>query len=283
MLRSHRMQGKRIGVEYDAYGLSAKRGKQLEDVLSADFQLVDASDLIREMRLVKSPAELAYMRTAGKLCDDVRDVAIAQSLSGAREGDIRAEMHRVIWQGDGDTPAHVWPMGAGVKAPLVRYHTGSSTIGRQDVMFHEFAAPYRHYHAAMTLAVAIGPVSAELQQMFDTCKDALEAVEEKLIAGNTVGDLFEAHRHAYIEAGHAEHYLNVCGYSMGAVYPPTWMEDPLIRQHDPQILNPGMVFFMHMLMVNRDKQLMMSLGEQAIVTDGVCERITNAPRQLPQN
>jgi len=67
---------------------------------------------------------------------------------------------------------------------------------------------------------------------------------------------------------------------MGAVYPPTWMEDPLIRKSDPQLLEPGMVFFMHMLMVNRERGLMMSLGETAIVTDRACEAITHAPRSL---
>ncbi|MFT5276246.1 MAG: Xaa-Pro dipeptidase, partial [Saprospiraceae bacterium] len=144
-------------------------------------------------------------------------------------------------------------------------------------------APFRHYHAATTLAVAIGKVDPELQQMFDTCKHALEAVENTLTAGNTVGDLFEAHRKAYIEAGHGNHYLNVCGYSMGAVFPPTWMEDPLIRKGDTQVLQPGMVFFMHMLMVNREQRMMMSLGEQAIVTDGRCELVTHAPRELPRN
>ena len=58
------------------------------------------------------------------------------------------------------------------------------------------------------------------------------------------------------------------------------MEDPLIRKSDPQPLEPGMVFFMHMLMVNRERGLMMALGETAIVTDGACEAITHAPRSL---
>ena len=41
----------------------------------------------------------------------------------------------------------------------------------------------------------------------------------------------------------AVHYLNVFGYLMGAVYPPTWTGGPLIRKDDPQVLKSGMVFF----------------------------------------
>ena len=67
------------------------------------------------------------------------------------------------------------------------------------------------------------------------------------------------------------------------MFPPTWMENPLIREGEPQILKPGMVFFMHMLMVDRAKGHMMALGEQAVVTDGDCERITQALDELVIN
>ncbi len=97
MLDSHGMNGKRIGVEYDAYGLSAKRGQLLEAELKGFCELVDASDLLRHQRLVKSPAELDYMRKAGEICQAVQEQAVHLSVPGAFEGDIRAAMHRVVW------------------------------------------------------------------------------------------------------------------------------------------------------------------------------------------
>ena len=283
MLDSHGMRGKRLGVEYDAYGLSAKRGKMLEAALGDFCRLYDASDLIRLQRIRKSPAELAYMREAGSICDAIRDEAIRLSVPGAFEGDIRGAMHAVNWSRDGDTPAHVWPMGSGPSALLVRYKSGGRHIGDNDQMFHEFAAAYRHYHAAMTFTVLTGKPDPLQAEMFSVCCEALEACEERLRAGNTVGQLFEAYRQAFTTGGFGESYLNVCGYTMGALFPPTWMEDPLIREADPLVLEPDMVFFMHMLMVHREKGLMMSVGEQAIVTDGSCEPITHAPRKLPVN
>ena len=50
MLDGHGMSGKRIGVEYDAYGLSAKRGQMLELAHESFCELVDASDLLRQQR-----------------------------------------------------------------------------------------------------------------------------------------------------------------------------------------------------------------------------------------
>jgi Xaa-Pro dipeptidase len=283
MLDDHHMTGKRIGVEYDAYGLSAARGKMLEAELDGFCMLEDASDLVRLQRIVKSPTELDYMRKAGEICDAMGDEAIRLSVPGAFEGDIRGAMHAINWSRDGDTPAHVWPMGSGPSALLVRYKAGAGHIGENDQMFHEFAAAYRHYHAAMTLTVVTGKPDPVHGPMFETCRDALEACEETLRAGKTVGDVFAAHKQAFVDGGFGDSYLNVCGYTMGALYPPTWMEDPLIREADPLVLEPGMVFFMHMLMVNRNKGLMMTLGEQAIVTEGACEIITHAPRVMPVN
>ena len=55
-------RGKRIGVEYHAYGLTAQRGKMVDAAFTGFCELSDASDLVRLLRLVKSPAELVYLR-----------------------------------------------------------------------------------------------------------------------------------------------------------------------------------------------------------------------------
>lgn len=283
MLDAHALGGRRVGVEWDAYGLSAARGRMVESALGERFRLDDASDLVRLLRMVKSNAELAYMRRAGELAQAALTVALRDSRPGVFLGDVRAAMLAECLRRDGDLPAHAWPMGTGSGALLVRYRAGQDRIGASDQVFHEFAAAYRHYHAALTLTLVTGSADTRHRQMFRTCRRALEACEEKLRAGNTVGDLFEAHRRVYVADGHGDHLLNVCGYQMGAMFAPTWMEDPLIRRDEPQVLQPGMVFFLHMLMVDRERGLMMALGEQAIVTAGTCERVTRVPRELVVN
>ena len=66
MLESHRCRGKRLGVEYHAYGLTAQRGQMVDAALQGFCRTEDASDLVRLLRLVKSPAELSYVRRAGR-------------------------------------------------------------------------------------------------------------------------------------------------------------------------------------------------------------------------
>ena len=73
--------------------------------------------------------------------------------------------------------------------------------------------------------------------------------------------------------------LTVCGYTMGAAWPPTWMEQPLIFEGNQTILQENMTFFTHMIMNDRTTGLSMAVGEQAIITDGAPEIITHAPRE----
>src|SRR5271165_2450451 len=62
ILQQHGLAGKRIGVEWESYGLTARNGRRLADALDGLAALEDASELISLLRLVKSAAEIAYVR-----------------------------------------------------------------------------------------------------------------------------------------------------------------------------------------------------------------------------
>jgi len=251
------------------------------DAAFAGFcELVDASDLIRLLRLVKSPAELAYLREAGRLVDEVCAVSQRLTVPGASVGAVYGEMMSAIMRGDGDPSASRWPMGAGEEALLVRYHTGHGTVTPRDQVQFEIAAAYRHYHAALMYVILTGEPDPRHRHMFDACAEALDACEAALRPGDTVGQVFAAHAEVLTKAGYAGHFLNACGYTMGATYPPTWMASPMVYAGEPQVLAPNMLFFLHMILLNSDTGLSMSLGETAIITEAGCEPISHAPRDL---
>src|SRR6266568_4394335 len=109
MLDSYRCRGKRLGVESHAYGLTAQRGQMVDAALHGFCRTEDASDLVRVLRLVKSPAELVYVRQAGRLADEALAVANRMTVPGAPVGGIYAGMLGPIVAGDGDPSASRWP------------------------------------------------------------------------------------------------------------------------------------------------------------------------------
>jgi len=170
-------------------------------------------------------------------------------------------------------------MGTGASALNMRYTTRRKPVGENDQMTFELGAGYRHYHAADMYVVLTGPtIDPRHLKMHEACVDALQAIQNALRPGNTVGDLYEAHRAAFASHGYEHAAGTACGYTMGATWPPTWMEQPQIFANNSVVLEANMTFFTHMILVDHDAGLTMSLGEQAIVTEGQPEIITHVPR-----
>jgi Xaa-Pro dipeptidase len=61
--------------------------------------------------------------------------------------------------------------------------------------------------------------------------------------------------------------MSACGYSLGALYRPTWMDvPPMLYSGNPQPAIPGMVLFLHAILVDAPKNLAMSLGHTIVIT-----------------
>ncbi len=283
IMQQYGCKNQRIAIEYHAYGLTAQRGRMVDQALDGFCKTLDGSDVVREARLVKSDAELVYVRKAGEICDQGWNIANTRSVPGAFLGDVYGEMMQVMMSADGDPSASRWPMGAGEDAMMVRYHTGKNHVGETDQVQHEFASAYRHYHAAAMSVVITGKPDSVQLGMFDACKDALAACKETLRPGNTVGQIYQAHVNGLTKAGYGDAALKACGYSLGISYPPTWMDWPMIWRDHPDVIEAGMVFFMHMILLDDRSGLTMSLGETCIVTSGACEQVNHAPTELVVN
>ena len=126
MLEDHGCRGRRLGVEYHAYGLTGQRARMVDAALEGFCETVDASDLVRLLRLVKSEEELAYVRKAGALCDRILEVSIERTVPGASVKSVYGAMMQALMEGGGDPTASRWPMGAGGAAVFCRYHTGDA-------------------------------------------------------------------------------------------------------------------------------------------------------------
>lgn len=273
--------GDHIGVEYASVSLNAQRGKLLDAVFGADCLLEDASTLIASLCVLKSPAELDFVREAGRIADQAWLNAYAACKPGNSESDILAEIYATLIRAGGDPAAGRFVCGAGDNALLCRYFTGKGTIAAEDQVNIEFAAAYRHYHVALMRTALTGSASPAQRRMHAANVEALEACRQRLRPGFTYGDLFAAHAEVLDRHGYQHARLNACGYSLGVSFPPTWMEWPMIYANNPVPLEPNMVVFMHMILLDSETNLAMCLGETFIVTAGEPERLSALSHDLP--
>ena len=278
MLEDLGCRGKPIGIEYHAYGLTGLRAKSVDAALGGFCQLVEATDLVREVRMVKSAAELAYVRKAGELCDQMLTVSIERTVPGVSAKSVYGAMLGGLIAGGGDPPAGRWPMGAGEAALFGRYHTGDETVAAQDQIVFEPGAAYRHYHAAMMYNILTGVASDKHKAMNHAAGEAIDACLAALRPGATIGEIYDTHLQVVTEAGFGDSTLAACGYTLGIAYPPTWMDWPMMWTGNPCVIQAGMVFFMHMILFDAQSGLSMCIGETAIVTESKAERVNHVPR-----
>lgn len=270
------LAGRRVGVEWEAYGLTARNGQRLAAALDGFCELEDASELVTRLRLVKSPAELAYVRRAAALADNALAAARDKTQPGAFEGDILADMHGAVFRGGGDDPANEFIIGSGPGALMCRYYTGRRHLDLQDRLTLEFAGTYRHYHACLMRTFEVGRADPRLAGLHATCVDSLHAAEAALRPGRPVGETFDAHAAVLDLAGWREARLNACGYSLGATYAPNWMDWPMLYAGNPVEAVPGMVFFVHIVVFDAVSGLAMTLGRTSLVGDAGAEPLSAA-------
>ena len=267
------LKGKKIGIEYEAYGMTGRNALRLNKSLENYCDIEDQSELITKLRVIKSQEEIVYVRKAAELADKALDQAWKYTKTGASEAKILAEMQKAVLEGGGDYPANEYIIGSGHNALLCRYQAEKRNLSNQDQLSIEWAGTYKHYHSAMFRTIPIGKADAKHIKMHEACVQALKNCEEKLKPGNKVGEVFDIHAKTFDDLGYNKARMNACGYSLGSTFSPNWMDWPMLYTGNPYTIQPGNVFFMHMILMDSDSQLAMNLGETYLVTDKGNERL----------
>ena len=269
----------RMGIETQTAGLTYWNGQQVAAALPG---LTDASDLIRTLRHVKSDAEIALIRRAAALSDDALDAALATAGPGAFEGDIHAAMQSAILSGGGEPAGNETVIGSGPNALLCRSYAGRRHLDAQDQLTLEWSGSYGRYHAAMMRTIVVGPVNDTQRRMHAACDEALSACESAIRPGQPMSDVYDAHARVFDAHGFAHARLQACGYGMGAVYNPIWVEFPMFYAGNPALMQENQAFFLHMILMDSDAGLAMTLGHTVLVTANGPERLSRHSTALLQ-
>lgn len=266
-----------VGFESQTAGLTDYYGHRLRAALPG---LRDASTLIRDLRRVKSPAEIEMHRKGAALSDDALDAALSETRPGAFEGDILAAMQGAVFRGGGDYAGNEIVLGSGASALLCRSHSGRRRLEAQDQLTLEWAGAYARYHAAMMRTVVIGTPPARQVALHAACEEALVACEAAIRPGAAMGEVYDAHADVFDRHGLQHARLQACGYGMGAVYPPIWVDFPMFYEGNPLKMQADQVFFLHMIVLENETGLAMTLGHSVLVTEAGAERLSRHSTDL---
>ncbi len=264
ILNDLNLVGSRIGVEYDTQGLTGKYALAIQERLKSFAESEDASEIVTQLRSVKSKAELEYVRKAGELSDEALDAAIKKTKAGADEGDILAAMHSAIFSKGGDYAGNEFIIGSSKDALLCRYKSGRRKLSSNDQLTLEWSGAWAHYHAAMMRTLIVGKPTQRHQELYEACCAAHLAIQGTMKVGNTFAEMFNAHADTLDDLGLTRHRLNACGYSIGATFTPCWADKPQIYAGNETVIEENMVLFTHMIIFDSDSDTAMTIGQSYI-------------------
>ncbi|WP_270727557.1 M24 family metallopeptidase [Shimia sp. Alg240-R146] len=271
----------RIGVEMENYYYSAKAHAVLSAELP-DATLVDATALVNWQRLIKSDAELEFVRKAARISDKVMRTALERAEPGVRKNDLVADiMHAGITGVDedwGDYPAIVPLTPSGLDATAAHLTWDGTPMQAGEATFFELSGCYRRYHAPLCRTIFLGTPSEDMRRAEAAQLEGITAGLDAARAGNRTCDIANAFMH--VLAKHGIERSGRMGYPVGLSYPPDWGERTAsIRSEDETVLEPGMVFhFMPALWM--DSWGLETTETILIRADGAAEPLCDVDRQL---
>lgn len=270
----------KLGIESQTVGLTAYNGERVKQALQPGVELIEASALMPALRRAKSEQEISYHRQAAELSDAALDAAIASTAAGAFEGDILAAMQGAVFSGGGSYAGNEFVIGSGEAALLCRYQSAPRHLDPQDQLTLEWSGARFRYQAAMMRTLLIGKASKKQKAMHAAAVEALLACEHAIQPGRPMGEVFAAHRQVFDAHGLQHARMQACGYGMGAVFNPIWVDFPMFYENNPLIMNAGNVYFLHMILMDSDANLAMCWGHSVLVNDNGVERLSRSTLDL---
>ncbi|MEA2662008.1 MAG: Xaa-Pro dipeptidase [Chloroflexota bacterium] len=230
----------RLGMELNRPSASYQTVRRVTE-LSGALDVVSATHLVEDQRVVKSEAEQAIIRRAGLLANRATDTIIATIAAGGT--DVEAAMAAAaltVKEGHGGHPPHypyvfAGPSGETGHLPWARVAPKPGEVVTWFVkgFIHKYGCPIER-------TLIKGPDTQKVGAMIESVARTVERVAAALRPGMTSDEAYRVAYRSHEEAGFAKYFPNHAAYSFGLHS--AEFELFRLRANDTRVLRAGMTF-----------------------------------------
>jgi Xaa-Pro aminopeptidase len=232
------VSGKGVSVDDRAW---TQTSLLLRDALPGSVMTL-ASDIITPMRMIKDDDEVALMKKAGEITDEVFGEVVDFLKVGVSEVDVA---HEVDYQfAKRDVEYNSFVTGVRFSSPekprgLHGLSKSERRLEEGDSISFDFGACYKGYCSDFGRTVFVGDPPDVVVEIHSLVMEAQAAAIEKMVDGKiTATGLDRVARGVIEDAGYGENFVHRLGHGIGV----TVHEPPFLYIPDETVLRSGMTF-----------------------------------------
>jgi Xaa-Pro aminopeptidase len=227
--------GARLGFEDDH--LTVRRHARLRDRLPDRVELVAAGGLVEAERAVKEPAELAAIRAAAALADEVYGWLAELGLVGRTEREVALALEHQMRVRGAEDPSFPSIVAAAENGALPHATPRDVAIPAGTLVTIDIGARLDGYCSDCTRTWATGELDDDLAEIYELVRSTQAAALEAVRPGPTGREVDAIARDPIAAAGHEEHFGHGLGHGVGLEV----HEGPRLAKSDESRLVPGNV------------------------------------------
>jgi len=261
----------KIGFE-DAY-MTVQDYERYRKALTCE--LISATDLMLQLRMVKSEEELEFMIGAQRIAERALEDILKEIHPGVSEKEIAARLQYLMLHYGASDMSFDPIVVSGPNGSLPHGVPSEKLIRSGEFVTMDFGCVYRGYCSDMTRTVAVGSVTDEMREVYDTVLKAQLAGIAAAKAGAAGKEVDGAARDVITDAGYGAYFGHSFGHGVGveiheAPNASPMNEKPLpegaVISAEPGIYLPG--------------KLGIRIEDVIVLTKDGCRNITRAPKEL---
>ena len=185
-----RAEAHRRAREADPWDLQGSReayfrARLAEKAPRATFRNLD--DILDEMRMIKSPREIALLRESSRIAGLTMMEAMRSAEPGMYEYEIEAIGDYIFKQHNAQGPAYFGLVAAGKNAAWPHYHAAQSQLKDGDLVLLDYAPDYHYYTSDVTrMFPASGKFTAEQRELYGVYVRLYRAIMTSIRPGPTL-------------------------------------------------------------------------------------------------
>lgn len=277
--RRHGVLGRRVGLEVPAYYLHPHHYLGLRAIIG-DALVTEATELIAGLKLVKSPAEIGYIRRAAALADLGMARFAGELAAGQSELALAGVINETLLRNGSGIAAS--PINL-VSGPRSAYSHGAPTarlLRKGDFGNIEFGATFNRYTSTIGRNFALGKPTPRMAELHDIVLRASDAMIAAIRDGVPATVPHQAARAVIGEAGLEPYRVHTSGYALGSGFPPSWAEPLHMIGDSPHVLKAGMVVTIEPPVFIGAEGLGARIIDNVLVTPTGAEVLARTPRDL---